>query len=76
MSELAKTHIDITDESSYGAGASPIIPLYVFATMQDKVINDETGEIAVGTSKEVAKQLLLMTSRKDVTDTFCVPSFT
>lgn len=76
MSELAKTHIDITDESSYGAGASPIIPLYVFATMQDKVINDETGEIAVGTSKEVAKQLLLMTSRKDVTDTFGVPSFT
>ena len=76
MSELAKTHIDIIDESSYGAGASPIVPLYIFATEQDKVIDDETGEIAPGTSKSAANELLLMSSRKDVTDTFGVPSFT
>ena len=76
MSELAKTHIDIIDESSYGTGVSPIIPLYIFATEQDKIIDEETGEIAPGTSKSVANELLVMTSQKDVTDTFGVPSFT
>ena len=70
MSELAKTHIDIIDESSYGTGVSPIIPLYIFATEQDKIIDEETGEIAPGTSKSVANELLVMTSQKDVTDTY------
>ena len=40
MSELAKSHIDIIDDSAYGAGTSAIIPLYVFATEQDKVIDE------------------------------------
>ena len=41
MSELAKSHIDIIDDSAYGAGTSAIIPLYVFATEQDKVIDED-----------------------------------
>lgn len=76
MSELAKSHIEIIDESSYGAGTSTIIPLYVFATEQDKVIDEKTGEIAVGTTKAVANEVVLLTSRKDVTDTYGVPQFT
>lgn len=76
MSELAKSHIEITDESSYGTGVSPIIPLYIFATEQDKVIDESTGEIAPGTSKSVANELLVMTSQKDVTDTYGIPNYT
>ena len=76
MSELAKSHIEIIDESSYGAGSSTIIPLYVFATEQDKVINEDTGEIAVGTTKAVANEVVILTSRKDVTDTYGIPQFT
>lgn len=73
MSELAKTHIEIIDESAYSSGVSAIIPLYVFATEQDKVINEDTGEIAPGTS--LSNELLVMTSQKDVIDTFGIPSF-
>ena len=76
MVELAKTHIEINDESSYSTGVSPIIPLYIFATQQDKIIDEETGSIAPGTSKAVANEVLVMTSQKDVTETFGVPSFT
>lgn len=76
MSELAKSHIEIIDESSYGAGSSTIIPLYVFATEQDKVIDEDTGEIAVGTTKAVANEVVILTSRKDVTDTYGIPQFT
>ena len=76
MSELAKSHIDIIDDSSYGAGTSAIIPLIVFATEQDKVIDEDTGEIAPGTTKEVANEVIMLTSRKDVTDTYGIPQFT
>ncbi|MBP5694072.1 MAG: hypothetical protein J6X03_01250, partial [Bacilli bacterium] len=76
MSELAKSHIEIIDESSYGAGTSAIIPFYVFATEQDKIIDEETGEIAPGTTKSVAGEVIMLTSRKDVTDTYGVPQFT
>ena len=51
MAELAKTHITITDDSAYAAGIDTLIPLYVFATEQDKVIDEATGEIATGTTK-------------------------
>ena len=76
MSELAKSHIEIIDDSSYGAGNSTIIPLYVFATEQDKIIDETTGEIAVGTTKSVANEVVLLTSRKDVTDTYGIPKYT
>ena len=75
MSDLAKTHIEIIDESSYGAGTSAIIPLYVFATAENKVIDEDTGEIAPGTTKEAANEVVILTSRRDVTDTYGIPYF-
>lgn len=75
MSELAKTHISITDDSAYAAGIDTLIPLYVFATEQDKVIDEATGEIATGTTKALANQVSIVTSRKDVIDKFGAPKF-
>lgn len=75
MAELAKTHITITDDSAYAAGIDTLIPLYVFATEQDKVIDETTGEIATGTTKALANQVSIVTSRKDVIDKFGAPKF-
>ena len=75
MAELAKTHITITDDSAYAAGIDTLIPLYVFATEQDKVIDETTGEIATGTTKALANQVSIVTSRKDVVDKFGAPKF-
>ena len=76
MSELSKTHIDIIDESAYGAGSGVTIPLYVFATEQDKIVDEETSEVAIGTTKALANELLVVTSRKNVAETFGTPKFT
>ena len=74
MAGLAKSYIDIIDESAYGAGTGPVIPLYVIATDSNKVLDYSTGAIAPGTT--FANELLVMTSQKDVIDTFGVPNFT
>ena len=76
MAELAKTHITITDESASAAGGTTLIPLYVFATEQDKVIDETTGAIAPATTKELANQLLVVTSRNDCVNSYGVPKFT
>lgn len=75
MSQLAKSHIDIIDESAYGAGTSNIVPLYVIATEENKVV-DSKGTIALGTTKEVAKEVLIVTSRKDCVDKFGIAKAT
>lgn len=75
MAELAKTHISIVDDSAYAAGIDTLIPLYVFATEQDKVVDETTGEIARGTTKALANQVSVVTSRKDVIDKFGSPKF-
>jgi len=75
MAELAKTHITVTDDSAYAAGIDTLIPLYVFATEQDKVVDETTGEIATGTVKSLAGQVSVVTSRKDVVDKFGAPKF-
>ena len=74
MVELAKSFINIIDESAYGAGTGAIIPLYVIATESNKVLDSSTGAIAPGTT--MANELLVMTSQKDVVNTFGVPQFT
>lgn len=76
MAELAKTHITITDESASAAGGTTLVPLYVFATEQDKVIDENTGAIAPATTKELANQLLVVTSRNDCVNSYGVPKFT
>lgn len=73
MAQLAKSIIDIKDESAYGAGANAIVPLYVFATQSNKVLDSTTGEVAPGTT--IANELLVMTSQRDVVNTFGVPYF-
>jgi hypothetical protein len=72
---LAKTHISITDDSAFAEGIDTLIPLYVFATAQDKVLDETTGEIAIGTTKSLAGELSVVTSRKDVTEKFGTPLF-
>lgn len=75
MAELAKTHITIVDDSAYANGVDTLIPLYVFATEQDKVIDESTGEVALGTIKSLANELTVVTSKKDVIEKFGVPTF-
>lgn len=75
MAELAKTHISIVDDSAYANGVDTLIPLYVFATEQDKVIDESTGEVALGTTKSLANELTVVTSKKDVIEKFGVPVF-
>ena len=40
MAELAKATIYIQDESAYTSGVDTLIPLFVFATEQDKVVDE------------------------------------
>lgn len=75
MAELAKTHITITDESAYASGIDTLIPLFVFATEQDKVIDESTGEIAIGTTKALANEVSVVTSKKDVIEKFGIPTY-
>ena len=73
MAELAKSFITVSDESAYGAGTNAIVPLYVFATQSNKVLDSSTGEIAPGTT--IANELLVMTSQRDVVNTYGIPYF-
>jgi hypothetical protein len=75
MASLAKTHISITDDSAYTSGIDTLIPLYVFATEQDKVIDETTGEVALGTTKAFANQVSIVTSKKDVINQYGSPIF-
>ena len=75
MAELAKLHINVVDDSAFASGIDTLVPLYVFATEQDKVLDETTGEIATGTVKELANQVSIVTSRKDVIEKFGAPSF-
>lgn len=73
MAELAKSFITVSDESAYGAGTNAIVPLYVFATQSNKVLDSSTGEVAPGTT--IANELLVMTSQRDVVNTYGIPYF-
>lgn len=73
MAELAKLFMSVVDESFYGGGVGPTIPLYIIATQSNKVLDSTTGEIASGTT--LANELLVLTSQKDVINTFGVPYF-
>lgn len=75
MADLAKLHIDVIDDSAFASGIDTLIPLYVFATEQDKVVDETTGEIALGTTKSLANQLSIVTSKKDVIEKFGSPNF-
>jgi hypothetical protein len=75
MAELAKTHISVVDESTFATGINTLIPLYVIATKSNKVVDETTGEIALGTTKEFANQVQIVTSQREVIDRYGVPYF-
>ena len=75
MAELAKTHITVDDQSTFATGIDTLIPLYVIATKSNKVIDETTGEIALGTTKEFAGQVEIITSQREVIDRYGVPYF-
>jgi len=75
MAELAKTHITVSDESTYSTGINTLIPLYVIATASNKVVDETTGEIALGTTKDFAGQVEIVTSQREVIDRYGVPYF-
>ena len=75
MAELAKTHISVIDESTFTTGINTLIPLYVIATKSNKVVDETTGEIALGTTKEFAGQVQIVTSQREVIDRYGVPYF-
>src|SRR5690606_17259039 len=66
--------VDIIDESFYGSSGPGTVPLIFIATAEDKL--DASGSaIAEGTRKENAGKLLLMTSQRELLQTFGLPNF-
>jgi len=75
MAELAKLHMSVDDQSTFATGVDTLIPLYVIATASNKVIDETTGEIALGTTKDFAGQVDIVTSQREVIDRYGVPYF-
>lgn len=75
MGNFAQNFITLTDETITSAGSNTEIPLVVFATAENKVKDEATGEIALGTTKEMANELLTVTSRRECSDYFGVAKF-
>lgn len=75
MGNFAQNIITLTDESITTAGTNTEIPLVVFATAENKVKDETTGDIALGTTKEMANELLTVTSRRECSDYFGVAKF-
>lgn len=65
--------ITVIDESFYTPAAPGTIPLIFVATEQDKI--NPSGLIAQGTTAENAGKVWLITSQRDLTDTFGTPKF-
>jgi Phage tail sheath C-terminal domain len=66
--------VTVTDESFYTSNAPGTVPLIIIATAQDKQNGSGTGT-APGTTEANAGQVYLLTSQKDVSDTFGMPIF-
>jgi len=66
--------VTVVDESLYVPGATGTIPLIFVASAENKSNGSGTGT-APGTLKQNAGQVYLLTSRKDLADTFGTPLF-
>jgi len=75
MGNFAQTTITLTNETITSAGSNTEIPLVVFATAENKIKDEATGEIALGTTKQMAGELLTVTSRRECSDYFGVANF-
>ena len=65
--------VQVIDESFYTAGAAGTIPMVFVASAQDK--KNPSGTTALGTTAANAGKVWLMTSQRDLTDTFGTPIF-
>jgi hypothetical protein len=76
MAQLQSPGVSVTviDESFYTPSAPGTVPLIVVASAENKQNGSGTG-IAPGTLKANAGQVYLMTSQKDLSDTFGTPIF-
>ena len=66
--------VSVIDESFYTPAAPGTVPLIIVASAQDKQNASGTG-VAVGTQKANAGKVYLVTSQRDLTDTFGTPLF-
>lgn len=67
--------VTITDESFYASAGTGTVPLVVIATAANKYQSGSTTAIARGTTSENANNLFLLTSQRDVLQTFGSPTF-
>ena len=76
MAQLSSPGVSVSviDESFYTPAAAGTVPLFIVASEQDKQNGAGTG-IAPGTQKSTAGTVYLLTSQKDLSDTFGVPKF-
>jgi len=75
MAQLESPGVSVTviDESFYTPGAPGTVPMVFVATGQDKT--NPSGSTAQGTTQANAGKVWLMTSQRDLTDTFGTPLF-
>jgi len=66
--------VTVVDESFYTPAAAGTVPLFIVASEQDKQNGAGTG-IAPGTQQANAGTVYLLTSQKDLSDTFGIPTF-
>lgn len=71
--ESPGVQVQVVDESFYTPAAPGTIPLFFVATAQDK--NNPSGTTALGTTQANAGKVWLITSQRDLTDTFGTPLF-
>jgi hypothetical protein len=76
MAQLSSPGVAVTvvDESFYTPAAPGTVPLVIVASEENKQNGSATG-IAPGTLKANAGRVYLLTSQKDLSDTFGVPKF-
>ena len=76
MAQLSSPGVAVTviDESFYTPAAPGTTPLIIVASQQDKQNGAGTG-VAPGTTKANAGKVYLLTSQKDLVDTFGTPRF-
>jgi len=70
-----KTTITVTDESQFVDAGQGTVPLFVFVTEQDKILEDAVS-VASATTAATAEVLQLVTSQSDAVSKFGVPVFT
>ena len=76
MAQLSSPGVSVSviDESFYTSAAPGTTPLIIVASEQDKANGSGTGT-AQGTTQANAGKVYLLTSQKDLSDTFGTPSF-